>query len=163
MRRMRNPAATTLKLGGLDAVKRLGAAIAAQLRRGDVVLLRGDLGAGKTELARSIVRARSGWDVEVPSPTFTLVQTYRTPDLTIAHADLYRMEQDGELAELGLDEAMEDGAVLVEWPERAESYWPETRLEISLVIDGDGQGRRATLTFGGAWASRLPLLTEALR
>lgn len=159
---MPQTATTTIRLGDLAAVKRLGAALARELRRGDAILLRGDLGAGKTELARAVVRARMDTEVEVPSPTFTLIQTYETPDLVIAHADLYRVEQAGELAELGLDEALDDGAVLVEWPERADGLWPATRLEIALSILDGGQERQAILTAYGDWTSRLPCTKNAM-
>jgi tRNA threonylcarbamoyl adenosine modification protein YjeE len=145
----------TVHLPDVPAVKRLGASLAALLATGDVVLLRGDLGAGKTELARAMIQARTGASVEVPSPTFTLIQSYDTLTLHIAHADLYRVEALGELAELGLDEAMEDGVLLVEWPERAEGQWPASRLEIAIVLQPDGQTRTATLTGQGDWAARL--------
>jgi tRNA threonylcarbamoyl adenosine modification protein YjeE len=116
------------------------------------------LGAGKTELARAIVQERVGEAIEVPSPTFTLVQTYETPGLTIAHADLYRVENIGELAELGLDEAIDGGAILVEWPERAQGLWPDSRLEIILHIDGSGPARILELVARGDWAARVARL-----
>src|SRR5271170_4125863 len=84
---------------------RLGAAIATELRRHEAVCLSGPLGAGKSTLARGLIQALAGEPVEVPSPTFTLVQTYATPRLTIAHFDLYRLTKPDEVAELGLDEA----------------------------------------------------------
>jgi tRNA threonylcarbamoyl adenosine modification protein YjeE len=145
----------TLRLDSLAQVRSLGRKLAGILRPGDVVLLRGDLGAGKTEIARAIIQARAGDAVDVPSPTFTLVQTYETPGLTIAHADLYRIERLDELAELGLDEALDQGAVLVEWPDRAGDVWPKSRLEIGLKLDGEGPARIATLNGEGAWEPRL--------
>ena len=107
-------------LPDLAATAALGARIAAALRPGDAVALEGDLGAGKTTLARAILAAL-GLDENVPSPTFTLVQTYDTPQLRVSHFDLYRLKSEAEMQELGLEEALEDGAVLVEWPERAEA------------------------------------------
>jgi tRNA threonylcarbamoyl adenosine modification protein YjeE len=108
--------------------------LAALLRPGDVLALEGDLGAGKTELARAVIRARAGADIPVPSPTFTLVQVYDLPGLTLTHADLYRLEGGNrdELAELGLEEAWEIGALLVEWPERALDLLPPDRLSLRL-------------------------------
>jgi tRNA threonylcarbamoyladenosine biosynthesis protein TsaE len=99
------------------ATAELGARIAAALAPGDVVALSGELGAGKTALARAILRGL-GVQGHVPSPTFTLVQAYETPGLTVHHFDFYRIERASELSELGLDDAVEGGAVLIEWPER---------------------------------------------
>jgi tRNA threonylcarbamoyladenosine biosynthesis protein TsaE len=153
--RMPLEAMRTIRIADLAEMKRLGARLASVLRKGDVVLLCGDLGAGKTELARATVRARMAMETEVPSPTFTLLQTYDAPDLLLTHADLYRLERLEELAELGFDEAMESGAVLVEWPERANGLWPSSRLEIALSIEGAGPARIATLSGLGDWAERI--------
>ncbi len=128
-------------LPDLAATAALGARIAAALRPGDAVALSGDLGAGKTTLARAILRAM-GVDENVPSPTFTLVQSYRTERMTVSHYDLYRLKHASEMAELGLDEALEDGAALLEWPERAEAYLPADSLLVTLE---DAGGRRARL------------------
>jgi len=125
-----------------------------------VVALEGDLGAGKTELARAVIRARAGADVPVPSPTFTLLQVYDAlpGGLTITHADLYRLRGDpGELAEIELEEAWEDGALLVEWPERALDLLPGDRLSLRLMhVPEAGAGARevgvAAGGGGGRWA-----------
>src|SRR3546814_3251369 len=103
----------------LAEADRIGAAIGAVLRPGDVLLLSGDLGAGKTTLARAMLKAR-GLAGEAPSPTFAIVQPYAPPevDLAIAHVDLYRIEDADELIELGLDEYLFDGGLLIEWPGR---------------------------------------------
>jgi tRNA threonylcarbamoyl adenosine modification protein YjeE len=124
--------------------------IAARLMPGDVVALWGDLGAGKTTLARALIRALADDPrFEVPSPTFTLVQTYATPRLNVAHFDLYRLSGD-ELEEIGFAEAPNEGALLVEWPERAGDRLPAQRLDVSLAIAG--QGRTATISGEGeAW------------
>ncbi|HEU0095401.1 MAG TPA: tRNA (adenosine(37)-N6)-threonylcarbamoyltransferase complex ATPase subunit type 1 TsaE, partial [Rhizomicrobium sp.] len=118
-----------LPLPDLDATAHLGAAIAAGLRMGDVVALWGDLGAGKTTLARAILRAL-GVTEDVPSPTFTLVQSYDTSRFAVAHYDLYRLKSAREIRELGFDEALEDGVALVEWPERAPEALPPDALHV---------------------------------
>jgi len=137
----------------------LGRALAPLLAIGDFVTLTGDLGAGKTALARAIVRTRMGReDEDVPSPTFTLIQTYDAPDLLITHADLYRLDDPSELRELGLGEALDEGAVLMEWPDRMDRL-PSSRLDIVLtLVAGEGGARRARLTGQGSWANRLDTL-----
>ncbi|HWC63135.1 MAG TPA: tRNA (adenosine(37)-N6)-threonylcarbamoyltransferase complex ATPase subunit type 1 TsaE [Rhizomicrobium sp.] len=136
-------------LPDLDATNLLGARIAAILRPGDAVALKGELGAGKTTLARAIL-AGLGVDEAVPSPTFTLVQSYATPRLAISHYDLYRLNTARELDELGLEEALESGAALIEWPERAQDRLPAGRLSIELK--GEREERRAILN--GPWRWR---------
>ena len=108
---------TSLTLKDEAATAQLGARIATALAPGDLVALSGELGAGKTALARAILR-QLGVQGHVPSPTFTLVQAYETPGLLLHHFDFYRIERASELSELGLEDALEGGAVLVEWPER---------------------------------------------
>jgi len=123
--------------------------VAVCLMPGDVVALSGGLGAGKTTFARALIRALADdADLEVPSPTFTLAQTYATPRLAVAHFDLYRISTDDELDEIGLADAALDGAVLVEWPERAGDRLPTDRLTIALAIAGTG--RRAAVTGKGS-------------
>ena len=135
------------------ATIRLAEDVAAKLAIGDVIALRGDLGAGKTSFARALIRAVAGnSELEVPSPTFTIVQTYDTR-LPIAHFDLYRLGSADELEEIGFDEAVCEGVVLVEWPERAEESLPANRLEIALEIHG--AGRVATLSGDAGWLKRL--------
>ena len=135
-------------LPDLAATASLGARIAAVLKPGDVVALAGDLGAGKTTLARAILRAL-GVAESVPSPTFTLVQSYQTPRITLSHYDLYRLKQASEMNELGLDEALEDGAALVEWPEHAGPHLPPDALYVRL--DGQNGARRAVLEGPDRW------------
>jgi tRNA threonylcarbamoyl adenosine modification protein YjeE len=144
-------------LPGLAATHALAARLAALLRPGDVVALEGDLGVGKSELARAVIRCRAGADIEVPSPTFTIVQAYELPDLTVIHADLYRLAAADEFPELGLDEALERTALLIEWPERADDHLPIDRLTIHLRMV-DAEAREATLAAGSAWRQRLALL-----
>jgi len=143
---MTGPAIQT-DISGLDGASRLGAAIARALAPGLTVALSGDLGAGKTTLARAIL-ASLGHDGETPSPTFTLVQRYDLARFPVFHADLYRLESPEELRELGLDEALAEGALLVEWPERAGPLLPDDRLEVALDAGGEGS-RQARLAAHG--------------
>lgn len=139
-------------LGDEAATAGLGGAIAAQLRPGEAVCLSGPLGAGKSTLARALVRALTTPDEEVPSPTFTLVQFYEGPRLRVAHFDLYRLSNPDEAYEIGLDEALDDGAAIIEWPERLEGRLPADRLDVEIGLLKDG--RSATLTPHGAWKGR---------
>lgn len=132
----------------------VGAALAAALRAGDAITLSGPLGAGKTTLARAILRAL-GEEGEVPSPSFALVQPYDALPLPVWHADLYRLEHPGELAELGLGEILGSGALIVEWPERAPGAWPEA-LALSLE-PLEGGARRLTANVPPPWEGRWPL------
>jgi tRNA threonylcarbamoyladenosine biosynthesis protein TsaE len=135
---------------------RLGAAVGKALERGEVVCLWGPLGAGKTTFARGLVRALAGPLEEVPSPTFTLVQFYDTPRLRLAHFDLYRVTRADEAHEIGLDEALDDGAAVIEWPERLCGHLPPDRLDIDFSVIGQGaeEQRLARLTPHGAWEGR---------
>ncbi len=142
----------TFSLASPSQTEALGAAIARVLEPGDLVCLWGGLGAGKTTLARGLIRALMGPDEETPSPTFTLVQTYEGPQFPIAHLDLYRLSGPGELRELGLDEAMLEGAAVVEWPERLGEPLPPDRLDIRLSIEP--QGRAAVIARHGRWKDR---------
>ena len=114
------------------ATAALGAAIAPLLRRGDVVYLTGTLGMGKSTLARGLIRALTTPDQDVPSPTFTLVQSYDTPAFELLHLDLYRLEDSQETLELGLDDALNDGVLLIEWPDRLGHLGFDARLDIVL-------------------------------
>ena len=143
---------TTALLADPEATGRLGAAIAPLLRPTEAVCLFGPLGAGKSTLARALIRALTRPDEEVPSPTFTLAQFYEGPRFPIAHFDLYRLTRADEAYEIGLDEALEDGCALIEWPERLGGALPADRLDIGLAIEGEG--RRVTLTGHGAWEGR---------
>ncbi len=125
------------------------------LRPGDLVALEGDLGAGKSELARATIRALAGAEIEVPSPSFTLVQRYDLADLPVVHADLYRLADPEEVHELGLDEALQTGALLVEWPERAADLLPADRLTIRLAVADGSDARTAVVEVGPSWRDRL--------
>jgi tRNA threonylcarbamoyl adenosine modification protein YjeE len=138
-------------LPDLDATAALGRAIASGLGIGDAVALWGDLGAGKTTLARTILQAL-GVREDVPSPTFTLVQGYDTTP-PVAHYDLYRLKSAREMQELGLDDALDRGAVLVEWPDRAPEALPPEALHVRLGLRETG--RLARITGPGRWANDL--------
>jgi tRNA threonylcarbamoyl adenosine modification protein YjeE len=132
--------AGSLVVKSVAETRDLAARIASGLRAGDVVALEGDLGAGKTTLARGVLRAL-GVAETVPSPTFTLVQEYAAGGLRIVHCDLYRVESVTELDELGLDDAPSEGVVLVEWPERAPERIPGDALNIRIEITGENERR----------------------
>lgn len=142
----------SVPLPGEAETAALGERLARHARPGDVIALRGDLGAGKTTLARALIRRLAGPETEAPSPTFTLVQTYETAQLPIWHFDLYRLTDPREARELGMEEAV-DGLCLIEWPERLGQYLPSARLEVRLSFDGDG--RIARLEDLHDWSSRL--------
>lgn len=144
-----------LALATAADVERLGAALAARLKVGEAVCLCGPLGAGKTTLARGLIRALTDPEEEVPSPTFTLVQLYAGLQFPIVHFDLYRLTRGEEAYELGLDEALDDGVAIIEWPERLEGRLPPDRLDVVLALpEGGTEGRTARLTGHGAWAGR---------
>lgn len=145
------PAEGDFRLDDEAATQRLGRVLARTLQVGDAVCLFGPLGAGKSTLARALIRALTSLDEEVPSPTFTLVQTYAAA-FPIAHFDLYRLNSREEVAELGLEEALAEGAAVIEWPQRLEGRLPHTRLDIEIEIEGDG--RRARLTPHGDFEGR---------
>jgi tRNA threonylcarbamoyl adenosine modification protein YjeE len=128
------------------------------LRGGDVVCLRGDLGAGKSALSRAVIRDLAGNpDEEVPSPTFTLVQMYDLPDFTLWHFDLYRLdEEERDILELGWEEARRGGVALVEWPDRLGGLLPADRLEIDIRFVSGAEGARDIILTGhGAFQARL--------
>ena len=141
-------------LEGPQATEAFGRRLAGQIRAGDVVALFGELGAGKTTLARGIL-AGLGHDGDVASPTFPIVIPYESLAVPVWHVDLYRIEDPAEVEELALDEALEDGALIVEWPERmGVGLWPHA---LRLTLKRQGEGARA-LTAGvpAAWEARWP-------
>jgi len=152
----------TLFLPNLAATERLASAIAQEARAGDVILLSGDLGAGKTAFARAFLRAAAEDPaLEVPSPTFTLLQTYETPKGPVSHFDLWRLNGPDALTELGWDDAR-TGIVLVEWPDRLGPLAPPEALRLTFELAAgdleagdlaDGAARQVTIE---GWSGRLP-------
>ena len=132
----------------------LGVAVAKALRAGEAVCLSGPLGAGKSSLARALIRELTTAEEEVPSPTYTLVQSYDGAGFPLAHFDLYRIKSPDEVEELGLDEALEAGAAIIEWPQRLGGRLPPHRLSIEIEPTPDGSARTAKLGFHGAWEGR---------
>ncbi len=161
---MITPAEGDFRMDGEADTARLGAA----LEIGEAVCLSGPLGAGKSVLARAMIRALSPGERDVPSPTFTLVQFYDGPEFPVAHFDLYRLASAEEAFEIGLDEALRDGAAVIEWAERLGRHLPRDRLEVEITPDeteGDpdlgcmdvepgGAVRRVRLTPHGSWEER---------
>jgi tRNA threonylcarbamoyladenosine biosynthesis protein TsaE len=141
----------TFTLRSLSDTETLGKRIAAGLARGDSVALEGDLGAGKTALARAILRAL-GVSETVPSPTFTLVQEYGTDRFSVFHYDLYRIQDASELTELALDDALTEGVALIEWPDRMGSL-PDGALRVRLETVGEG-ARRSEISGPERWAKQ---------
>ena len=141
-----------IDLPDADATTRLGQVIAPWLAAGDAVLLYGPLGMGKSTLARGLIRALTTPAEDVPSPTFTLVQFYES-EPPVAHFDLYRLTRPEEAFEIGLDEALDDGCVVIEWPERLGGdpgrFLGSDRL--TVTISEQGEGRLATVSGAGRW------------
>lgn len=142
-------------LGGLTA------ALGAQLKTGDVLTLEGDLGAGKTAFTRALINSLSAYAEEVPSPTFTLVQTYELPDFELWHFDLYRLEEEErDILELGWDDARRAGVCVVEWPQRLGGLLPKNRLEIKINFVKDSDNKREIAFIPqGTWADRFQEIT----
>ncbi|MET0371280.1 MAG: tRNA (adenosine(37)-N6)-threonylcarbamoyltransferase complex ATPase subunit type 1 TsaE [Sphingobium sp.] len=147
-------AETTLALRDEASMRALGMSLAGHVRIGDVIALDGPLGAGKTTLARGLLAAL-GLAEEAPSPSFAIVQPYDVPDvrLPVAHVDLYRIEEPSELRELGLDDYLGEGLLLIEWPDRlGDALWPHA-LRLSIRFDEEDE-RRLTADVPDAWRDR---------
>ena len=145
-----------IPLPNLSAVEAMAMRLAPLLRRGDTLLLQGPLGAGKTSFARSLLQAL-GITEDVPSPTFTILQTYDAANFTIYHFDLYRLKNEAELLELGWDDALAEGLCIVEWPERAGSRLPKNYLILKFNLENGSHA----LAFDpkGEWVGRMKVLT----
>ena len=166
-----------IELSDLAATQRFGSLLADQLKAGDVIALSGALGAGKSALARAIIKAVDPTEDDVPSPTFTLVQHYVLADGTpLLHLDLYRIDDAKDAMELGLDDAFVDSVCLIEWPDRLEKFLPKTNLSIHLCADEtadefddtaddarqDSSVRFADVTAPLHWADRITGLIAAI-
>ena len=149
---------TAIRLAGLTATEALAARIAVLVQPSDVIALEGPLGAGKTAFARGFIAALAAAEgrpaEEVPSPTFTLVQSYEFKRFTVHHFDLYRLSDTREARELGLEDARADGVVLVEWPDRLGVELPPDRLHITLAPGPGPDVRMARIEAFGSWRER---------
>ncbi len=148
------PKPRRLTLDGEQATAELAAEIASLAEDGDVIALSGELGTGKTTFARAFLRE---WGVreEIPSPTFTLVQTYELEAGTIWHFDLYRLENPDDALELDIEDAFTEGISLIEWPERLGAYLPWERLDLRFAIGEREDVRRVEIEGTDEWADRL--------
>ena len=144
-------------LGSEEETSEIGRALAKQLRAGDIILLNGEMGAGKTALSRGVLRGL-GYDGDVPSPTFPILISYDAPDvfLPLAHVDLYRLDDANDLIELGLDDMVEGGAMIVEWPGLLPDRMKRDALNLTLEKLSECE-RRLTANVPPAWQGRWPL------
>lgn len=157
----RAPASRVFALADLAASEVLAGRLAGLARTGDVIALSGEVGAGKTTFARFFIRALGGADEDVPSPTFTLAQSYALAGAEVWHFDLYRLEAPEEAYELGIEEAFAHAISLIEWPERLGSLLPPESLEVRLEIAPAEAERTALVRASGDWSVRLGALDEA--
>ena len=149
-----------IALDGLAATEALAARIALRARAGDTIALEGPLGVGKTAFARGFIaalaRAEGLPEEEVPSPSFTLVQTYESAKFMVHHFDLYRVADPREALELGLEDSLADGVALIEWPDRLGTLLPEDRLHVTLSMGEAPDARHARIEPHGSWRERCP-------
>lgn len=139
----------------LDESLHLADKLSQILHTGDILLFEGDLGAGKTTIIRKVIQQLVGDNIDVPSPTFTLVQTYDSPKGQLWHFDLYRLENPDEVLELGIDDAFHEGISFIEWPDRLGNLKPNDSLLITLTQGIHPDERSITLTPSMAWRSRI--------
>lgn len=142
-------------LNSLQDTASLARKIGIALQPGQSISLKGDLGTGKTEFVRALIRSLMGEAETVPSPTFTLVQTYETPKGTLWHCDFYRLESPEEAVELGLEEALANDMVVMEWPEKLGPRFFRGNLTLSFFLESNGQNRRVMLQGNGPWVDFL--------
>ncbi|MCD6034753.1 MAG: tRNA ((37)-N6)-threonylcarbamoyltransferase complex ATPase subunit type 1 TsaE [Rickettsiales bacterium] len=149
------PSALTLRLNSLADTEKLAEFLASCATSGDVITLSGDLGTGKTAFCRAFIQRWCGEAIEVPSPTFTLVNSYETSKGLLSHCDLYRLESVEEAYELGLEDAFAYGITLIEWPAIVEALLPIERLDLHFRFLGEGGSREVSLVPHGVWQERL--------
>lgn len=150
-----------LTFSSADETAKFAVRLGEYLAAGDVVLLEGDIGAGKTHFARSLIQSLLAVPEDVPSPTFTLVQTYDAATTEIWHADLYRLSSPDEVVELGLTDAFEDAICLVEWPDRLAELSPASALTLRFDLSKDPGTRTVTAAFENPrWATILQKVTH---
>ena len=137
----------------------LGVALAQHAKRGDIIALEGPLGSGKTVFARGFIQALCGDSTVVPSPTFTLVQIYDAPEFPLWHCDLYRLEDEEDALEIGLEEAFADAVTLIEWADRLGRWLPHRRLSVAFAGEDRDESRRIVLDGDSDWRERLEGLT----
>jgi tRNA threonylcarbamoyladenosine biosynthesis protein TsaE len=154
------PKTLELELADLGATRRLAERLAGCLRVGDFIGLDGVLGAGKTTLARHIIEALAGHGMDVPSPTFTLVQPYEFDAFTLWHFDLYRLETPEAVYELGFEDALDEGVSLIEWSGRLGPLRPADRLDVTLSQGATRDARKAHLEGHGGWRERLAAIAD---
>ena len=147
-------------LPDLEATESFAQRIASILRAPDVIALGGELGAGKTTFSRALIRALDGSDIEVPSPTFTLVQIYELPTFELWHFDLYRLESPPDALELDIEDAFATSVSLVEWPERLGPYLPANRLDMRFSFAESPTVRQMSIQGGPEWACRLESILD---
>jgi tRNA threonylcarbamoyladenosine biosynthesis protein TsaE len=157
----RAPASRVFALADLAASKVLAGRLAGLARTGDIIALSGEVGAGKTTFARFFIRALGAADEDVPSPTFTLAQSYALAHAEVWHFDLYRLKAPEEAYELGIEEAFAHAISLIEWPERLGSLLPPESLQVRLEIGPAEAVRTALVRASGDWSARLAMLDEA--
>ncbi|WP_375291514.1 tRNA (adenosine(37)-N6)-threonylcarbamoyltransferase complex ATPase subunit type 1 TsaE [Qipengyuania sp.] len=143
-----------IDLPDIAAMQTLGRAIAAKLQVGDIVALEGPLGVGKTTLARAVLAA-AGHEGEVPSPSYNILETYQECQPALVHADFYRLDDPEEAEELGLDDYLEEAALIAEWPSHAGRFLASAQT-LWIVLESVGEGRRAIVKSGAAWQGRWP-------
>lgn len=144
----------------LTDFRALAGRLASLLECGDAILLKGPLGVGKTTFTRDLIRHMVGENIVVPSPSFTLVQSYDTPKGELLHVDLYRLNSPGEVEELGLIDQWDKVMLVVEWPEWIEPYCPENYLECKLEMTDNDNERSISLIGHGDWIKRLEALKQ---
>ncbi len=149
------PLLADVKLTKEADTKTIARLFALLLVPGDIIALWGDLGVGKSTLARSVIQNLCGADTDVPSPTFTLVQTYETAGFDLWHMDLYRQDTPEDVFELGVDDAFHDGVCLIEWPDKLGAYLPLNRLDAVMRFDTGENTRSLELRGDTTWAARL--------